>query len=357
MSGAKPNEYDASFEACTRTGRVIIILSIRRTEVVLFYNNNTVCNQYTLECIACDAIFSVSEIERSNIILEFIASQTSLTFELLSSIPKLITSLPVWLSSVQGMLSSLVGIVAILARFFPRVNWKLTQRLQREAKRLAQIDEISPYQEHVKQNESEAKSVSPAEDIAYSVVRNQISEKICWLLFASETNDMQTKKGNWELLLPNSGIALISSILVTFPAVFVAEMAKKPNNDRVILKAYVFTVGWLVFVLLLSALYWWTLRRGFFREEIHQIFSGSSNESADEIKKCMKTTINKFEIKFGDKGIGICNIIAWIFTIVFAIVFSCYSYFGTLVFLIPSVVSLLILITTTIVYCRKQKKK
>ena len=289
--------------------------------------------------------------------MEFIASQTSLTFELLSSIPKLITSLQVWLSSVQGMLSSLVGIVAILAGFSPRVNWKLTQRLQREAKRLAQIDEISPYQEHVKQNENEEKSVSPAEDIAYSVVRNQISEKICWLLFASETNDMQTKKGNWEFLLPNSGIALISSILVTFPAVFVAKMAEKPNNDRAVLMAYVFTVGWLVLVLLLSALHWWTLRRGIFREEIHQKFSGLSNKSADEIKKSMETSISDFEIKFGDKEIGICNILAWIFTIVFAIAFSCYFYYGILVWLILSAASFLLLIITTIVYCLKQKKK
>lgn len=234
-------------------------------------------------------------------------------------------------TSASGALSSGVTILTILAGLVPHFNWKLMPRLQREARRLEEIDKISSYSEQsssssksVKQN----KSVSPAEEMAYSTYRNQISEKICWLLFASRTNDLQNKKKYWGIGCPSPIVSLLAAILIVFPAASLATMAKKPNNTGVVCITYVFTVGWLVIVLLGSALYWWALRRDFFREELHCNFTESNNKSKVELESDLSEAIDKFARKYGSEQFRNKSRFAWLAVILFGVTVGVIFYTG-----------------------------
>lgn len=272
------------------------------------------------------------------------------------------------LSTVHEVLTSLAGVLVLLAKFFSHFSWKLTQRLQREAKRLAEIDKISPYHRNdIDNTQNEVKTVSPAEEIAYSAVRNCVSEKICWLLFASETNDMPAKKGNWGFTFPSLNIALISSFLIIFPSAAVAEMVEKPNDTKIKLTAYVFTVAWFVFVLLFSLLFWRAIRKDFFRKQIHPSFTGLSDASTTKIKSVMETSKTNFENIYGNKTVGVFNFIAWVLTFLFALAFGRFFYSGQKPWLIASFLLLASVLITPLVrwvyfklahqICLKRKKK
>lgn len=256
------------------------------------------------------------------------------------------------LTSANGALSSAVTILTFLAGSLPHFNWKLMPRLQREARRLEEIDKICPYSEQSSSgsaNVKQTKSVSPAEEMAYSTYRNQISERICWLLFASQTNDLQTKKKYWGISCPSPIVALFAAFLVVFPAASLAAMAKEPNNTGVVRITYVFTVGWLAIVLLGSALYWWALRRDFFRDELHCNFTESNNKSKTELESDLSKAIDKFARKYGSEQSRNESWFAWLAVILFGVTVGVIFYTGQWYWLFSMIVVPLCCIVVTLV--------
>lgn len=224
------------------------------------------------------------------------------------------------LSSAQGALTAIAALLTIVAGFLPHFNWKLTDRLQKEASRLNEIDKTNPYHDPVSgQNNTAAKvkDAIPAREMAYTVVRNHISEKICWLLFASETNDLQTQRRNWGMGFPPPYIALAAAVFAILPAAGLATMAQDPNNTKVMIITYVFMFGWLAIVLLFSAADWWALRKDIFKDKLHPLFTGFENKSNDEVEKVMKETVTDFSKRYGDHSLALITLFSWLCTIFF----------------------------------------
>ena len=250
------------------------------------------------------------------------------------------------LTSAQGSLSSIVAILSLFAGIFPHFNWNLTHRLQKEASRLDEINKACPYRESCSDSSAgggQDKCISPAEEIAYSTSRNHISEKIYWLLFASQTNDLQTKKEDWGISCPPPYIALMAAILAVFPAAAVATMAKEPNNTRASLIAYVFAFGGLAIVLLFSALNWWAIRKDFFRKNLHCYFTGFRTESGIEAEEALSKAVDGFEKEYTDESYIKKSLLAWIEAIAFGIAFAFVFYTGNLLWLFLIVVPILCL--------------
>lgn len=215
--------------------------------------------------------------------------------------------------TIQGLLTAALGIVTVVGQIIPHFNFGLSRRLQKELTKLRSIDDLAV----------EGSSGSSSQ-MAKAYMENRVNERICWLLFASDTNDLQTKPSNLGLSIFPCAVAILAAVLSIFPVAALVKLAGEPADTQSLPLAYACVVGWLFLVVAFSALYWWAIRKDFFKENLSPYFSG--DKKADEIEGQEKTQVSYFNTLYGNICVSICKAVSWLLVIVFAIFFGCWYY-------------------------------
>lgn len=217
-------------------------------------------------------------------------------------------------SSVERVLSAIRAILSLLTGSLPHLNVGMQQRLLREANRLREIDAAVHSFRSVSDSNQEDAVDNVAillGEMAYSVVRNQVSEKICLLLFVSETNELRGQSKNWRLRVAPPHVAMPAALLVLIPVSFSAEVIKKPNDSGLMLVALICWIVWIVLLKCACASWRRALRQDIFSRKLHPLFTGADILTGGEIKKALASTVDAFHRTIGGAGIATSGLVAW----------------------------------------------
>ena len=217
-------------------------------------------------------------------------------------------------SSVERVLSAIRAILSLLTGSLPHLNVGMQQRLLREANRLREIDAAVHSFRSVSDSNQEDAVDNVAillGEMAYSVVRNQVSEKICLLLFVSETNELRGQSKNWRLRVAPPHVAMPAALLALIPVSFSAEVIKKPNDSGLMLVALICWIVWIVLLKCACASWRRALRQDIFSRKLHPLFTGADILTGGEIKKALASTVDAFHRTIGGAGIATSGLVAW----------------------------------------------
>lgn len=219
------------------------------------------------------------------------------------------------LAFAEKVLSFIAAILPLLIGCLPHFNFRLHQRLLREASRLKEIDAAAHSFRSVSDanQETAVDNVAiPLGEMAYSVARNQASEKICWLLFVSETNKLRACRENWGLRVAPPYVALFAAFFALFPISTFVEATKKPNQFDLVLTAFILWVIWIVLLECFSAVLWRALRQDVFIRNLRPFFTGIDLVASGEIKKVFESTVTDFQRTIGGTAVAASGLVAWI---------------------------------------------
>lgn len=265
-----------------------------------------------------------------------------------------------YITSVKGILAALVAIIGYVGVLATKVNFSLPKRLKKELESLEEINDLAasiPGSSDKKGSYTSTKEVKRAKDVessgqntshmAVTFLESRVYERICWLLFAHETNDLQNERHFWRISLPPSIYAVFMALLSIFPVAAVVVFAKNTKDQQSCQLAYIFTIGWLLIFFFVYNVSWWDLRRSIFLEKLKPRFWKNTTEL--NISKLLEEQVEDFKKGYTEREDGkVVNIRtgAWCAMAVTALLMGLLCYYGSnillWVFLFLFVITLLI---------------